>query len=503
MEIRRRGGRPGSTSRGLFSNVFFVFVIISMLCALLIPGIFLYFASQIVVGPLLWVGRSLRLQEHGQRLLQPGRALPLQPTKALQVRSRLNQIALTSWSPRARDFVAEEDDLQVLVRTQPRTVGPDGEPLRFPWTRKERSEAQQVLGLAVVIDTKGRLPANLDLHVALGRDDAVVGDEALAIALLDHGVRRHSRPGDQLTISETLLGYDSPLAIHQAEPDELIAQLVRMTRRLLDALDDDGRVDRARLLLHNIRHDEAESVRAKSVDMLLGRFAKHRESTLAVALVDTSPAVRFAAARHLGDEGFDVVLAVLNDPSSSDGLQERALRYLIRHFPPSKIIGVLKDIVCEGDSGKRNIAIRHLGELRHAPAIDWMQQIVATSDHRTTVDIATALADIGRPESEPILLKLLSTPNLDVQLAAVDALGSVGRIGVVERLLPFSRSRLTDARLQLAASTAIRMIQARRARTGSGALSVVQDSAAGSLSVTAPSGAVSETHDESSAKLSS
>ena len=467
-----------------------------MLCAFLIPGIFLYVAGHMVLGPLLWAGRSLRLQEHGQRLLRPGSAVKLKPTKTAEARERLDQIALTSWSPRARDFVAEEDGLRVLVRTQPRTVGPDGEPLRFPWTRKERSEAQQVLGLAVVIDTHGRLPPDLDLHVALGRDDAVVGDEALAIALLDSSVRTWSRPGDQLTISETLVGFDSPLGIQHAEPDQLIAALTRMTRRLLGATDARGRVDRADLLLQNLRNDGCPDVRAKSVDMLLSRFAKQTKEALDRALKDDSPGVRFAAARHLGDEGFDVVLDVLRDPASGDGLQERALRYLIRHFPPSKIIGVLEEIVRTGDGGKRNIAIRHLGELRHVPSIEWMRRIVTTCDHRTTVDIATALADIGRPESEPILLKLLYTASLDVQLAAVDALGSVGQISAVERLLPFSKSRLADARLQLAASTAIRMIQSRRARTGSGALSVVNDGDAGGLSVVAPAGAVSVTDDE-------
>ena len=479
----------------------FLFVFISMLCGVLIPGIFLYLAGNMVVGPLLWVGRSLRLNEHAHRLLQPGGALALNATKDPDVRQRLNQVALLSCSPRARDFIALQSDLHVLVRTQPRTVGPDGEPLRFPWTRKERREAQQVLGLAVVIDTQGRLPAGLDLHVALGRDDAVVGDEALAVALLDHGVRRWSRPGDQLTISEQLVGYDSPLGIHQANPTGLIDELVRMTRRLLAAIDGHGAIDRARMLLDNTERDPSPDVRARSVDMLLSYFSSRAEKTFEIALKDPEPAVRFAAARHLDNDGFPVVLAVLQDPESSDGLRERALRYLIRHFATHKTVSVLEQIVCKTDGGMRNIAIRHLGELRHAPAIDWMGSIVSTADYRTTVDIATALADIGRPEAEPILVDMLFSPHLDVQLAAVDALGSVGRIDTVALLLPFSKGRLTDGRLQLAATTAIRMIQSRRARTGAGALSVVADGAAGQVSFTSTSGSVSPTEDDEPASF--
>ncbi|MEO1336144.1 MAG: HEAT repeat domain-containing protein, partial [Myxococcota bacterium] len=227
------------------------------------------------------------------------------------------------------------------------------------------------------------------------------------------------------------------------------------------------------------------SVRAQSADMLLCKFPDAAESAFETALRDHAPAVRFAAARHLSEEdGFVYVLDVLNDTSASDGLRERALRYMIRHFPKHKVLPVLQELVLHGQGSLRNIGIRHLGELKHPPAVDWFSRIINTSDTRTLIDIATSLADIGQPDAEPILVKLLLDPSVDVQLAAVDALGSVGHLTSVQRLLPLAKSRLTDARLQLAASTAVRMIQSRSSGTGSGALSMVEDSPAGRISMT-------------------
>ncbi|MEM7675672.1 MAG: HEAT repeat domain-containing protein [Myxococcota bacterium] len=458
----------------------FLFLLISMVCAVVVPGVLLYFASNLVVGPLLWAGRSLRLTEQRQRSLAAGKQWGLNPTTDPQHTALLNRVALTSWSPRARDFFGEIDGLRVLMRTQPRTVGPDGEPLRFPWTRKERSEAQRVLGLWLVVDAR-ELLSGIDLHVALGRDDSVVGDEALAVALLDGDMRKVGCPGDQLTISEGLVGYDAPLGIHRGRPEAVIEQLIRMTNRMLTAT---RGIDRARLLLENIKNDANADVRAQSADMLLCRFPETTDITFETALRDPAPAVRFAAARHLNPaDGFGYVFDVLKDSSAGDGLRERALRYMIRHFSTQQILPVLEGLVLRGQGSLRNIGVRHLGELKHKPAVGWFSQIVATSDTRTLVDIATSLADIDAPGAEPILLKLLLDPNIDVQLAAVDALGSVGHLTSVQRLLPLSKSRLTDARLQLAASTAVRMIQSRSSGTGSGALSMVEDAPTGRVSM--------------------
>lgn len=462
-----------------------------MLCAVLIPAVFAYFAGHMIVGPLFWAGRSIGLHRQSWRLLGPARSLDLTRTKAPSAAARLNQIALTAWSWRARDYEGEKYGLRVLVRTQPRTVGSNGEPLGFPWTQRDRSEAQQVLGLWVVIDTAERLPTSLDLHVAVGRDDAVVGDEALAVALLDGGIRRWAQPGDQLTISEQLVGYDAPLAIGRAEPDELVSELARMARRLVDAVRQDGGIDRAGLLLDNAQRDDNAEVRARSVDMLLERFEETAEAALVAALDDPAPVVRFAAARHLGRDGLPIVLEVLDAPGADEGLRERALRYLLRTFPRSDTMPVVERIIRTGQGSVRNIAIRHAGELQHAPAVEWMAPLAESADARTAVDIATAMSTIGGPEAEPVLLTLLQRTEHYVQMAAVDALGWVGQLASVERLLALSKRRITQGRLQMSATMAIQMIQARRARTGSGALSVVDQDGDGQLSLTAPGGAIS------------
>jgi HEAT repeat protein len=237
-----------------------------------------------------------------------------------------------------------------------------------------------------------------------------------------------------------------------------------------------GTLDEGRLLLENLEHDLDVAVRSRSADVLLAELPNQRQATLAIALRDASPEVRFAAARHLKAGSFEIIQRVIRDPLASDGLTERALRHLIRRFKPERTVPVLRQVLEEGDRHLVRIAVRHLGELRHAPAVAWLDDLVRNivdPSGELAIAVAQALGNLGS-EAEPTLLLLLEHPEVDVKLSAAEALGNVGTRRAVEKLLAATKTARLDRRLKIAAGTAIQAIRARLGPFGTGALSLVE-----------------------------
>lgn len=79
----------------------------------------------------------------------------------------------------------------------------------------------------------------------------------------------------------------------------------------------------------------------------------------------------------------------------------------------------------------------------------------------------------GWPGAEATLLALTRRPELDVRLAAIRALGEVGSLSAVERLMAVGRGMLTAREVRQAARAAVEAIQARHAHGEAGSLSVV------------------------------
>jgi hypothetical protein len=451
------------------------FALVCFLCLLAVPIALTYYAGNLLVAPVFWLGKRMLAHRSGRRLLQS--STRLRPTSSDEVKKIFDTTAFTRPTFGTRDHEGEIDGLRVLMRTQARTVDTSGAITGFPWSRADQVNALEVIGCAVVIDLRDRIPRELNLHVQFGHEEnSSFGSERAIAAILDGALRSSARKGDQLGIGDGLLMFDSPFAIRDGCLDRLIDALVRAGTRLVQGTWN-GVLDEGRLLLENLEHDPDVSVRSRAADVLLSDLPQLRQTTLAIALRDASPEVRFAAARHLKAGSFEIIQRVIRDPLASDGLTERALRHLIRRFKPERTVPVLRQVLLEGDRHLLRIAVRHLGELRHEPAVAWLDELVRSlvdPSGEIAIAVAQALGSLGTSDAEPTLLLLLDQENVDVKLSAAEALGSVGTRRAVEKLLAATKSARLDRRLKTAADTAIQAIRSRLGPFGTGALSLVE-----------------------------
>ena len=461
------------------------FALVCFLCLLAVPIALTYYAGNLLVAPVFWLGKRLLAQRSGRRLLEASTGR-LRPTASSEVKKIFDTTAFTRQTFGTRDHEGEIDGLRIMMRTQPRTVDMSGAITGFPWSRQDQVNALEVIGCAIVIDLRDRIPRELNLHVQFGAEETSFGSERAIAALLDGQLRNATRRGDQLGVGDGLLMFDSPFAIRDGCLDPLLAALVRAGNRLVQATWN-GVLDEGRLLLENLERDQEVAVRSRAADVLLSELPQHRQATLALALNDASPEVRFAAARHLKAGSFEIIQRVLRDPLASDGLTERALRHLIRRFKSERTVPVLRQVLLDGDRHLVRIAVRHLGELRYQAAIGWLDELVRNLLDPTgevACVIAQALGNLGSADAESTLLVLLDSPDHEVKLAAAEALGNVGTRRAVEKLLHATRSARLDRRLKETIEAAIQAIRARLGPLGVGALSLVEESSeCGALSI--------------------
>lgn len=432
------------------------------------PVVLFFYTIDFLLGPVSWLLKSGWIRAFSRPQL-PG----LLPDRTGPVRQLLAQ---TPFYPRAwdaRELAGQRDGFPVYLRAQAHAVNAVGASALLPWNHKERRQSEPVLAAWLVVDARGRLPESLQLQVYFGVDETILGDEALAVGLLDSGLRQVLRSGDQLSIAQGLVGLDSAFAFRDGVAEPLLAALVRMTRRLVDAvLLNPNRVV-PYLLLSLVREDAEPAVRARAVELLLERHLGSEEAAEAsrLALDDESPLVRFAAARHAGDAGFAEAEKIVRGEHAS-GLRQRALRFLLRRFEKDKVLPVLRQVLAEGPDHLRQIAARYLGAERIKDAVPWLTSL-EVQDSDTAVELALALRDIGDPSAEDALIALLQHKLAPVRAAAADALGVVGGIRAVPKLRAL-RATLSEE-LQIAADTAVELIQARAGEGRAGGLSLIAD----------------------------
>lgn len=473
------------------------FGLVCFLCLLLAPVVLSYFASNLLMAPVVWAGRTFLVTRSSRRLLA-ATTKTLRPTASVAARQLLDGSAFTRRTLGTQDHEGEIEGFRVLLRTQPRTVDASGATAGFPWSRQDQRTTRQVVGAEIVVDLRKHIPHGLNLHVHFDAEEISLGSDALVAGLLDGRVRTFARRGDQLAISEGIVSFDSPFAMRDGELEPAMDAVIHLARRLTEAYDGArGTIDEARLLLDNLEQDLDPLVRSRAADVLLRDFPERREEALRLTLEDPSPEVRFAAARHMKSESFDVILDVLHDEETSDGLAERALRHLIRRFSPARTVPILEDILREGDRHLVRIAVRHLGELRYQPAIPLLEEVTKRHrDREIAILVAQALGGMGTAAAEPPLVKLLRSADPEVQLAAAEALGYVG---TQTALAPLGVAKASNRSVRAAAHAAIHMIRARLGPAGTGSLSLVElGGEAGGLSLdAAQSGGLSPAEGES------
>lgn len=461
-----------------------LFFIICTLCLFAVPLVLGYFAGSALLGPLDWAVQTLRLSRGAPpKLLGAGDGAALAPEPRVLMRRRLDDSALGKRRLGARYFNAKVEGREVWLRSQPQAVDEVGQAVSLPLARDQRKECQYVSGSWLFIDLTDVLPKQLHLHVQWMPDENVLGHEGLAAGLLDGALQPLLRTGDQLLITEGRLGVDSPFAAREHRLPRLTTALARAANRLADATED-GHVDVAALLVDAARAEGPPLCRARAVAAMLDTYRDHplAEDVRAEALEDESADVRFAAARRSGPDGFEVVERIVFDSAASDGLRQRGLRYLIRSLDGDALKPLLERLVREGPERLRQIAIRHAAHLERDVALAALLVAADSRDLQTLVGVAEALGGLRAPEAERTLLALLSRPALALQIAAAEALGSLGSLSAVEALLGAGQ-RTNVPELRLAALGAVHAIRARSSRTGVGALSLAEDTGAGGLSL--------------------
>lgn len=470
--------------------MYFFSLIIVIACMLAVPTALLYFTGEYLVGPLLWMAQRYQLSAGTTKQLPAGaQLLPRDDSAAVK---EILDLASQKAKPKgAFDHFAELDALRVFKRTTLANVDRNGEDVGFPWTRRQRKESEQAMTNFWAVDLREVLAASPKLHFELWEGGNIVGDEALAAGLLDSAFWDATALGDVLTIDDGFLCVTSPFAERDGRAGDLTRALLGVAQRLLSA-DLRSKEGTARLLLERL-DDPSAKLRSQVIELLLNRFEGTEEARLAKAraLEDPYPQVRFAAARHMGEEAFEIIVTVIEDESADDGLRQRALRNLLNRFPLTRTQPLLRRIlVGNADeersqrpalSGLESRAAQYLGEQRCVEAIPWMEKAAQTADTVTAVQIARALENIQDPGASAVLVRLFRRRTLEVKIAAAEALGAVGGLDAVALLKPIASSSNVDPELRVAASTAVGLIQSRHGPASAGALAVV--GSGGELSV--------------------
>jgi HEAT repeat protein len=246
-------------------------------------------------------------------------------------------------------------------------------------------------------------------------------------------------------------------------PDPLadaLPLLARVAQRLA------ARIDVPSELAKSARTDSVAGVRLLCVRTLLREYSHHASSfhpLLREAAGDEDAEVRMEAAAALGDEGVDVLQALVEDGSVEDGLSARAAEALGNRMPADLARATLRQELA-ASSGRHRMA--------------------------TARACASALGLRGEPQDEDLLLRALTErPDEALRLSSARALGAVGSVRAVPSLAELSRS--DSAALRGAGREAIAAIQSRVQGATPGQLSLgtvasgqvsLADSVAGRLS---------------------
>lgn len=281
----------------------------------------------------------------------------------------------------------------------------------------------------------------------------VAGDRARLAGVLDADVRR-------------LLVEAASLRSFRLEGRQLSCQVPDLTHQT-------GRVvEAARLLADLAARLRAQPERTEA--LLLHNV--RRDPVVAVRL---SCAIFLASAGFAGsDEQLGLAEMLLSDA-------ELELRLMGADRDPGspRAQEVYLAACAASDSAHRVQAVEGLRCSGHAEATAALKAMLPDEAAEVTAAIARALGELGGEGTEGVLLRMLRHRDMDVRVAAAEALGSQGTIPAVERLLAAASGGRTSQALRRAARGAVRAIQERAGVSEPGGLALVDaGDAAGRLS---------------------
>lgn len=403
----------------------------------------------------------------------------------------IRRIPTSLFSFRSVLYEGRADGVRLIVETLLRFVDSRGNSLAHI-SPSDRAETLRVHFVRIILDLEGAIPKDFAIHIHFGHDFNVLGDEAIAAALLDGDLLAVMGRGDELWVEDGRVTFESPFLVER-DPRRGVLSLARMAKRLIELLS--KRVQLSELLEENLRSDPDPGVRARAVAMLLSAGGP-RADILEPALEDGDPEVRLAAARHMGEAGFDVIAEIVNTEILHETTQHRALRYLVRSFPLDRIAPILVRALNGGSEQIQATAIQLVSESCPSLAKDLPQ--VKPVSYFNAARLAEALGASGAPGAEQALIQLLyhrpdrgRLLDLDMRIAIADALGRVGSVAAIRHLYPYTVPPIHDDGLRIAAETAIEIIRGRSEGGAGGALSLFETEDDGKLSVTREPGSLS------------
>jgi hypothetical protein len=266
-----------------------------------------------------------------------------------------------------------------------------------------------------------------------GFDDAfsIEGPTLQLFALLDSETRRCMRAAGRMEIVPGRI----KAVTSQSNVFNLLPSLIEISKRL------GAPADLPRSLIENVKRDFDGGVRLQNLLLLLREFPGDpgTAEALRAASSDASPAIRMRAARELGPEGRDILLALARR-LEDDAVSAEAVSILDRELP-----------------------------LEQAKTI--LDRATMTNTPRTA-RACLELLGRGGTAGESLLIETLQHEEADIQVAAARALGRTGSAAAVLPLKEAAERSGRDLGLGQASRQAIAEIQSRAEGASPGQLSL-------------------------------
>jgi hypothetical protein len=278
------------------------------------------------------------------------------------------------------------------------------------------------LGVLVTVQSHGEIPK--ELRIRGGTRPIVEASPLVALAAMTPEV---GALGENVMVEEG--------EVRQFIEGPATTQVIDAARRLVvlcGALSYVKKPLHHRLLSRMEAHPALEILQA----LLASEVPEVRERAIELGLVAPDHALVLEAALHAGERGIPVLKKLLED--GNDPIRAKALLGLGTHAPP--VIALLPG------------------------AGPWLRAAIARAAGERAPSEGT----------ERALLRLLDDIELEVQIEAARALGRIGTVASVEKLVYSLDMLLAPARLRLAAYEAMNAIQSRAGTADRGRLSVVQ-----------------------------
>jgi HEAT repeat protein len=180
--------------------------------------------------------------------------------------------------------------------------------------------------------------------------------------------------------------------------------------KALEGLELEDKYNFALPVIKTLKMDESQDVREAAV-RVMGKFA------LMAELGEIPSAV--------GDDIFDALLGVLENPSEPDSLRSRALES-ISPFRQEPVASYIDDFFFSENPAFKLSAIYAMGRNCDSRWLDYLNEELHSVNAQFRYEAARACGEIEDEATVPGLLELLNDADHEVQEAAIAALGKIG-----------------------------------------------------------------------------